>query len=112
MAKHIQPDLFGEAIQADPLIGLSVVLPNSCKCGTTECVIAVGKGSHLASLHCRVCETHRGWVGRRTHDFLVETIKQFGRPVAPVAIRRERAIGFIHIGKIDQKSENPPTEEK
>lgn len=92
-----QFDLFGNAepVPADPLIGLNVTLPDLCKCGAAEAVIGAGSGPHLASLRCRACEAHRGWVGVQTYAFLTETVKQFGRPTAPFAIRRSRDLGFV-----------------
>lgn len=92
-----QFDLFQAGPAADSLIGLTVTLPDSCsKCGAGETLIGPGSGPHLASLRCAVCEIHRGWVGQRTHAFLAETVKQFGRPTTPIAIRRERNSGFIN----------------
>jgi hypothetical protein len=103
-----QFDLFQAAPAADPLIGLTLTLPDSCsKCGAGETLVGPGSGPHLASLRCAVCEIFRGWVGHRTHAFLLETVKQFGRPTTPIAIRRERNIGFIN--SVDLKILPPST---
>lgn len=92
-----QSDLFSaQAPAVDPLLGLVVTLPDVCKqCGGAEAAIGAGRGPHKAALHCCACEAHRGWVGVRTYAFLTETVKQFGRPTAPIAIRRARDLGFV-----------------
>ena len=99
MTRHQQPDLFGNAEPApsNPLLDLVVTLPDVCnQCGAAEAVIGAGRGPHLASLRCRACQIHRGWVGQQTYKFLAEIVAKFGRPETPIAIRRARDIGFIN----------------
>jgi hypothetical protein len=100
MSKPSQFDLFGEPVPADPLLDLVVTPPDPCKCGTHDAIIGAGAGPHLASLHCRACGLHRGWLPLVTYQFLAEIVAKFGRPVEPIAIRRrQRSVGFINIGK-------------
>jgi hypothetical protein len=102
VSKPSQPDLFGEATPApvDPLIDLAVTLPDHCKCGIPDAIIGPGAGPQLASLRCRACGVHRGWLPLTTYQFLAEIVAKFGRPVEPIAIRRrQRSVGFINIGR-------------
>src|SRR6476660_6912051 len=86
-----QFDLFATAAEErGPLVGLAVQLPDACRCGRDVARIGPPAGPHLAELRCARCERHRGWLPRAAHRFLVETVKQFGRPTAPIAIRRGR----------------------
>jgi hypothetical protein len=72
-----------------PLIGLEVRLPDACpKCGAVIALVGTGKGPHQAVLHCRGCSFHRGWVSHTSFDFLNTVVCKFGRPTAPILIRR------------------------
>jgi hypothetical protein len=85
----MQTDLFGApAGPADPIIGLTVDMQDPCKCGDTIMVIGTGRGPHKASLHCRACGNHRGWMSAVSHRFITETTKQFGRTEEPIKVRR------------------------
>ena len=76
-------------VPSDPLIGLAVHLPHDpCFCGTAVAEIGAGRGPHSASLRCVVCDAHRGWLSRTTHQFLTEIINKFGRPETPIVIGR------------------------
>jgi hypothetical protein len=79
--------LFGE-ISRDPLLGLPVHLPSQCRCGATNATIGAGAGPHAASLRCANCNAHRGWVAHATLSFIAEIVNLFGRPTAPITIRR------------------------
>jgi hypothetical protein len=81
-----QQDLFPDA--ASPR-GLTVVVPDACKCGERRATIGAGAGPHVAALHCCRCGLHRGWVPHETHDFIAELIRDFGRPTTPISIRRQ-----------------------
>jgi hypothetical protein len=86
-----QLDLFSETLpheSRDSLCGLVVHLPTPCRCGAAVATIGAGAGPHAAALCCAKCETHRGWLAHETHRFITEFIKTFGRPAAPIAIRR------------------------
>jgi hypothetical protein len=62
---HTQLDLFTPPTSVDPLLGLAVTLPNTCSnCAALVAIIGPGKPPHSASLLCRSCGLHRGWVSR------------------------------------------------
>jgi hypothetical protein len=109
-----QSDLFQDA-PAEPetrslIDGLAVRLDRPCShCGSGEGIVAEGKAPHIAAVKCATCDQFCKWLSRRTHDFLVEFVAQFGAPTAPIELKQP--IGFIYIGKADPKSEAPPTEE-
>jgi hypothetical protein len=87
----VQPDLFHEILPpADPLHGLIVRVPDSCKCGAARTTIGAGAGPHTASLRCVNCGAHRGWLAHETHSFIGEIVRLVGRPTEPIAIRRGR----------------------
>jgi hypothetical protein len=75
-------------------MGLHVRLPTSCpRCGVIVAFISAGSGPHCASLLCVSCRAFRGWVAHATYDFIIKIIDKFGRPIAPITIRRvERTI--------------------
>jgi hypothetical protein len=74
--------------QADPLHGISVQLPDICPCGSQDAVIGEGKGPHCASFFCSRCGKHRGWMPNEAHIFVVQITQKFGKPSAPIRIRR------------------------
>ena len=85
---HAQLDLFGPPPSADPLLGLAVKLPNTCsKCADLVAIIGPGKPPHSASLLCRSCGLHRGWISRANYTFLTEIINKFGAPTEPIVFR-------------------------
>jgi hypothetical protein len=85
---HTQLDLFGLPTSADPLLGLAVKLPNTCsKCADLVAIIGPGKPPHSASLLCRSCGLHRGWISRANYTFLNEIINKFGAPTEPIVFR-------------------------
>jgi hypothetical protein len=49
-------------------------------CHNNLAVIGPGKGPHAYELRCTECDKHRGWVSRRTANFLAESIRVFGVP--------------------------------
>jgi hypothetical protein len=72
----------------DPLHGLAVQLPDTCSCGSRASIIGAGRGRHSASLFCSRCGSYRGLVPLQIHAFLSEIVNKFGRPAAPIEIRR------------------------
>jgi hypothetical protein len=88
--KHVrQLNLFVRNPSEDgPLYGLSVRLPDACRCRSYVAQIGAPVTPHLAELHCTSCSRHRGWLPREAHQFLTEVINKFGRPAAPITIRR------------------------
>lgn len=81
-----EPTLFKEAAASDVLVGLPVKLPDRCHCGSTLASIKAGVGPHCAGLRC-ACGRHRGWMSAAAYNFLIETVKRFGRPTEPIQIR-------------------------
>jgi hypothetical protein len=71
-----------------PVHGLAVRLPDTCSCGSRASVISEGPGRHSASLFCSQCRSNRGLVPLQVHAFLIEIVNTFGRPAAPIEIRR------------------------
>jgi len=85
---HAQFDLFGAPVSADPLSGFAVKLPDTCsKCGDLTGIVGPGKPPHAASLLCRSCGLHRGWISRANYSFLNEIINKFGAPSEPIVFR-------------------------
>jgi hypothetical protein len=85
---HAQLDFFGAAAPADPLFGVAVKLRDSCgKCADLVAIIGPGKAPHFASLLCRLCGLHRGWLSRANYTFLNEVINKFGAPSEPIVFR-------------------------
>jgi hypothetical protein len=83
-----QLDLFGTPNSADPLSGLAVKLPVTCrKCADLVAIIGPGKPPHSASLLCRSCGLHRGWLSRANCTFLTEVINNGGAPREPIVLR-------------------------
>jgi hypothetical protein len=73
---------------ADPLTGLAVKLPDTCgKCGHLVASIGPGEPPHFASLLCRSCGMHRGWLSRANYTFLNAIINKFGAPIEPIVFR-------------------------
>ena len=89
----IQLDLFMEAESPE---GIEVYLPDPCQCSTCIALIGPGAGPHRASLHCRKCERHRGWLSSDSFEFITTIINKFGRPRSPIIIRRGK-VGWIPV---------------
>jgi hypothetical protein len=85
--------MFG-APDTNPIIGLAAKMPSPCGgCGSVNATIeSTGKGPHHGSLRCN-CGQFRGWVSKQTFDFVTGIIKQFGKPVEPIAIQRNSPRG-------------------
>jgi hypothetical protein len=72
----------------DPLAGLAVKLEHDrCKCGSDTAIIDIGKTMYRASLSCRGCGCHRGWLSRSTADWIEAVINLHGRPDKPIVVR-------------------------
>jgi len=81
-------DTLESATTANPLIGLVVTLPDTCStCGHLVAIVGPGKPPHFASLLCRSCEMHRGWVSHANCTFLNEIVNKFGKPNEPIVLR-------------------------
>jgi hypothetical protein len=75
-------DLYGLRIQLERTID-----GHCAECGETTVVIGFSSGSHAASLRCRRCDRHRGWLPKTVADFLTGVVVRFGRPTEPITIR-------------------------
>jgi hypothetical protein len=65
-----------------------VKLPGTCsKCGGLIAIVGPGKPPHSASLLCKSCGLHRGWISRANYSFLHEIINKFGAPTEPIVFR-------------------------
>src|SRR5262245_13352093 len=88
----MQLDMFPAAPdveQSNELIGLAITLPEQCpRCHGHDAVIGAGRGPHKASIMC-VCGRHLGWMSYATFSFIAETVRQFGRPSAPISVTRK-----------------------
>ena len=56
-------------------------------CGQTVVAIRKCASPYVGKLHCANCNRHRGWLSKAIADFLVETIRRFGRPLEAITIR-------------------------
>jgi hypothetical protein len=71
------------------LIGLAIRLPEACpRCSGHDAVIGAGRGPHKASIMC-ACGRHLGWMSVPAFNFIAETVRQFGRPSAPICVKRK-----------------------
>jgi hypothetical protein len=87
-------DLFAGTAHASPpaysLIGLAITLPEHCpRCNGHNAVVGAGRGPHKGSIVC-LCGRHLGWMSHEAFGFVSETVRRFGRPTAPIQIRRNR----------------------
>jgi hypothetical protein len=83
---HAQLDLFDTAVPADPLLGLAVKPPNTCsKCADLVAIIGPGKPPHSASLLCRSCGLHRGWIRARIARSSMRSSTSLARRVSPLS---------------------------
>jgi hypothetical protein len=76
---------------ANPLIGITVKLPDTCKCGSPLAVIGPAVVPHRASLHCQECRQFRGWVSNEAFRFVAKIVEQFGKPAEPILIHRGKS---------------------
>ena len=61
--------------------------PNVCRqCADPVAIVGPGTPPHYASLRCRSCDLHRGWLSRVHCAYLAEVIAEFGVPRDPVTI--------------------------
>ena len=76
---------FQEAFTQAPIYA---ELSERCDCGSVNAQICVCSRGRAASVRCPMCGKHRAWVSHQTIAFISEIIKRFGRPTAPIKIRR------------------------
>jgi hypothetical protein len=71
------------------LVGLHAVMPDGCPvCGAHHAVLGSSKATHAACFRCAQCDRHRGWASAAFTGFVESIIDQFGRPTAPILVRR------------------------
>jgi hypothetical protein len=82
-------DLFGSvtAPSTNPLIGLPIILPAPCRCGSEQATIGSSKGLHAAACRCTTCGGFVRWLPAEAVNFIRETINQFGPPREPIILR-------------------------
>ena len=72
----------------------------SCpECLSVDSIIGPGRFGEMV---CIVCDRHRGWISKRTHDFFVGLIRHVGRPTEPITIRtpkREQHNSCVHTNE-------------
>jgi hypothetical protein len=84
---YTQLDFFGPPTSVNPLLGLAVRLPHACrKCAGSVATVGPGTPPHYASLRCRSCDFHRGWLSRANCTFLTEVINKGGAPREPIVL--------------------------
>jgi hypothetical protein len=81
----VQSDFFC----ASELVGISVITPHRCKCGSNTYQLGNPRGPHRAELRCSKCDRHGGWLPNAAANFLEQTIQQFARPTQPVLVREQ-----------------------
>jgi hypothetical protein len=93
---------------ADPIIGLSVHLPDRCRCGSDVVLIASGSAVHRAALECRACGQHRGRLSKQTAGWLEKLVIKFGPPTN-ITLRRLLATSarFTHSSRSSQARTKP-----
>jgi hypothetical protein len=84
-----QGDFFESTSPATSPIGLAVRCPERpCpECRSIDSVIGSSSGPHYGELVCLVCDRHRGWISKKTHDVVSGIIRHSGRPTQPIEIR-------------------------
>jgi hypothetical protein len=70
------------------LFGIQVQTKKPCSCGSLYALIAEGKNIHAASLRCEKCDAFREWVAHDVIMFSIACVELFGRPEAPVVLRK------------------------
>jgi hypothetical protein len=92
-----QHGLFGAAGWGTSIIGLSVVLPCECRCGSVQATIGSTAGFDGAALICTKCNCHAGRLPSRSLAFITKVSDLFGRPSEPIVIRSPNS------GRLDPK---------
>ena len=90
---------------SSPLADLRVNVADDCTCGIRETAISDGR-----ELKCVACGASRGKLGPRATTFLTEIINKFGRPTAPITLRR--GIGEIEFARPDHSGRHRPAAEQ
>jgi hypothetical protein len=75
-------------LPVDILLGIQVQTKKPCSCGSIIALIAEGKSIHAASLRCEKCDVFREWVAYDVTAFSIACVQLFGRPEAPVVLRK------------------------
>jgi hypothetical protein len=102
-----QLDLFGAAERSNHItikavssieastssvVGLLVRIERDIECSHSRCrkeaVIGSSNAIHHGSSRCNQCGKRLGWLSKQSYDFLTETQRLFGRPTAPIVVRK------------------------
>jgi hypothetical protein len=82
MNAPVQLCMFDVTTPSSSPIGLEVITPKPCRgCGSAIAIVGSSKGPHRASVACRCCGSHRGWLSGETFQFLSDAISIFREPV-------------------------------
>jgi hypothetical protein len=73
---------------SNSVVGLTVILPTACPCGSFEAVTGSSRGPHCASLICARCNHHRGWMSAAVFYFIGAIVEHHGRPTEPIVVGR------------------------
>jgi hypothetical protein len=84
----VQLDMFagGTTPSTSPL-GILVVEPDTCRCGSNVAVIGSSSGPHSARRVCAICGPFRGWLPATSLAFVNKQIDIGGRPRQPIVLR-------------------------
>jgi hypothetical protein len=91
-----QHGLSGANRSSTSIIGVPVVLPRECRCGSSKARIGSSAGFFQdAVLFCTNCNRHTGWLPGGSIEFIANVIDLFGHPSEPIIIRSSNS------GRID-----------
>jgi hypothetical protein len=68
-------------------LGLLLVLPHACQCGSTTGAIGSSAGPHIAKRICANCGRFHSWMSVADFNFIAEIIDLSGRPASPIVVR-------------------------
>jgi hypothetical protein len=90
--RELQPDLFGTTVTpSTSALGLLVVLPHACPCGSTTGAIGSSCGPHAAKAVCAQCGKFLRWLPATALAGINEQIDHIGgRPAAPIVLHRRQ----------------------
>jgi hypothetical protein len=91
----VQLDMFGGTTPSTSPLGVLIVEPDACRCGSNVAVVGSSGGPHFARRTCASCGAFRGWLSAGALAFVNDQIDHIGgRPAAPIVIRNQSEQGF------------------